>query len=150
MRHERRKKGQRGAAVVEFAVIAPLLLVLVFGIIEFSILLFDKAMITNASREGARVGIVYRGPDTPRPSNAEIEQVVESYCEEHLISFDPAAELVIGIDPNDVASRTEGVSLTVTVTYPFRFLVFSNLLGLVGGGLADVLTLNAVTVMRME
>jgi Flp pilus assembly protein TadG len=49
---------QRGAAVVEFAFVLPLLLVILFGIIEFSFLLYDKAMLTNASREGARVGIV--------------------------------------------------------------------------------------------
>ena len=53
-------KRQEGASAVEFAIILPLLLILVFGIIEFSILFYDKAMITNASREGARVGIVYR------------------------------------------------------------------------------------------
>jgi Flp pilus assembly protein TadG len=35
---------------------------LLFGIIEFGIILYDKAMITNASREGARAGIVYSEP----------------------------------------------------------------------------------------
>ena len=47
-------KCQRGAAAVEFAIVLPLLLVFVFGIIEFGFLLYDKAVITNASREGAR------------------------------------------------------------------------------------------------
>ena len=49
-------KGNNGASAVEFAVVLPLL-VLPFGIIEFSLALYDKAMITNASREGARAGI---------------------------------------------------------------------------------------------
>lgn len=49
----------KGAAVVEFAVVLPILLLLVFGIIEFGFLLYNKAMLTNASREAARVGIVY-------------------------------------------------------------------------------------------
>ena len=51
---------QKGAAIVEFAIILPLLLLLIFGMIEFSLLMYNKAMITNASREGARRGIVYR------------------------------------------------------------------------------------------
>jgi len=142
-----REKKQRGAAVVEFAVIVPLLLVIVFGIIEFSILLFDKAMITNASREGARAGIVYMGPGEPRVPDGDITDVVENYCEEHLISFGAGSTL------NTVISRTgnaSGDTLTVIVEYPFRFLVFSNLLGLFGGGIADVLNLSAVTVMRLE
>jgi Flp pilus assembly protein TadG len=50
---------QKGAAAIEFAVILPLLLVIIFGIIEFSVYFFDKAVITNASREGARAGVVF-------------------------------------------------------------------------------------------
>ena len=45
-------KDQDGATVVEFALVLPLLVVFIFGIIEFSLLLYNKAMITNASREG--------------------------------------------------------------------------------------------------
>jgi Flp pilus assembly protein TadG len=41
---------ESGAALVEFAIVLPLLLVLIFGMIEFSVMLYDKAMITNASR----------------------------------------------------------------------------------------------------
>ena len=59
-------KKEEGASAIEFALVLPLLLVLVFGIIEFSILFYDKAMLTNASREGARVGIVYRYQDAQK------------------------------------------------------------------------------------
>ena len=55
---------QRGAAAVEFAIIAPLLFTIIFGIIEFSLLFYDKAVITNASREGARFGIVFDDSQT--------------------------------------------------------------------------------------
>ena len=51
-------KNQRGASAIEFAIVFPLLVLLLFGIIEFSLILYDKVMITNASREGARAGIV--------------------------------------------------------------------------------------------
>ncbi|MGD8892889.1 MAG: pilus assembly protein, partial [Desulfobacterales bacterium] len=53
---------QNGATVVEFAIILPLLIVFLFGIIEFGLLLYNKQVITNASREGARAGLVVRDP----------------------------------------------------------------------------------------
>jgi Flp pilus assembly protein TadG len=51
----RRDRGQRGAVVVEFALIVPMLLLLLFGIIEFGYMLNRDIMIGNASRDGARV-----------------------------------------------------------------------------------------------
>jgi Flp pilus assembly protein TadG len=150
-------KNQKGAAVVEFAVIAPLLLVILFGIIEFSILMFDKAMLTNASREGARAGIVFVDDRADNVDDLEnkINQVVRDYCEDHLISFGSGSSLNIDIswEDGDDANTTlydSGDSLTVAVDYDFRFLVFSNLLALLGGNMGDVLNLQAVTVMRLE
>jgi len=69
---------------VEFAIILPLLALLVFGIVELTFALYDKAMITNASREGARVGIVYR---IPAVTDSEISSVVNNYLGSHLITF---------------------------------------------------------------
>lgn len=48
-----RKK--RGAAIIEFAVLLPLLLIIVFGIIEFGFLWLQSHYIANAAREGARI-----------------------------------------------------------------------------------------------
>ena len=50
--------------MVEFAIVLPLLLMLIFGMIEFSVMLYDKAMLTNATREGARFGILFVGTAT--------------------------------------------------------------------------------------
>ena len=142
-------KRQEGASAVEFAIILPLLLILVFGIIEFSILFYDKAMITNASREGAREGIVYRyDPDgvLNHPSDSEIVATVAQYVQNHLISFDSDDVVTTTITrPGD----SPGDSLTVTVNYDYTFLVFDSLLSLVGGSL-DGISLDAVTIMRME
>ena len=49
--------------MVELAIILPILLIVLFGLIEFGFILYDKAVITNASREGARQGIVYRADE---------------------------------------------------------------------------------------
>jgi Flp pilus assembly protein TadG len=135
----RKINNQNGAALVEFAIVLPLLLMLIFGMIEFSILLYDKAMITNASREGARAGIVY----SPTPlTNGEIELMVETNLETHLISFDGASK------PEVTAGQCTGTGapLTVTVTYPYNFLVLPNFVQ----SLSGTLTLSAQTVMRCE
>ena len=142
-------KRQEGASAVEFAIILPLLLILVFGIIEFSILFYDKAMITNASREGARVGIVYRyqdgGPN--HPDDTEIASAIVQYCQDHLITFGSGT---LTIPASGRTGDSPGDSLTVTVNYDYNFLVFDSLLSLVGGSFLNGISLDAVTVMRLE
>ena len=136
------KNNQNGAAAVEFAIVLPLLVTLVFGIIEFSILFYNKAMITNASREGARAGIVYAYPN--RMSDAEIESVVDTYCGNNLITFGSGTHT-----PSVTVTRSgneTGDDLTVTVGYHYDFLVLPNFISTLMGGL----NLSAVTVMRME
>ena len=50
----RDRHGERGAAAVEFAFVLPVLLLLVLGLIEFSLLFNAQISVTNAAREGAR------------------------------------------------------------------------------------------------
>ena len=144
-----KEKRQEGASAIEFVLVLQLLLILVFGIIEFSILFYDKAMITNASREGAREGIVYRyDPDggLNHPDDAEIVATVAQYVQNHLISFVASDVVTTTIKrPGD----SPGDPLTVTVNYDYNFLVFDSLLSLVGGSL-DEISLDAVTIMRLE
>ena len=146
LKMDKKAKRQEGASAVEFALILPLLLILVFGIIEFSILFYDKAMITNASREGAREGIVYDyDPDggLNHPDDAEIVATVAQYVQNHLISFGASSVVSTTITR---AGDAAGDALTVTVNYDYNFLVFDSLLSLVGGPIL----LDAVTVMRLE
>jgi Flp pilus assembly protein TadG len=142
-------RNENGGTMVEFAIISPLLFILLFGIIEFAVLLFDKATITNASREGARAGIVFNfDPSGPtRISDDQIRTIVSNYCASHLISFGSGSTLTTLITRT---GSEEGANLTVTVNYPYRFLAFSNLIALFGGSAASPLNLNAVTVMRLE
>ncbi len=51
-------RNQTGSAAVEFALVLPLLLLILFGTIEYGILMYDQSVITNAAREGARWGAV--------------------------------------------------------------------------------------------
>ena len=141
MRYIRKIWEQEGAAATEFAIVLPLLLVLVFGIIEFSILLYDKAMITNASREGARAGIVYSYPD--RISDSKITEVINTYCSSHLITFGTGTLPVLEIARSGTSA---GDSLTVTVRYKYDFLVLPNFIASLVGGTV----IAGQTTMRME
>jgi Flp pilus assembly protein TadG len=49
------KRGERGAAAVEFALVLPILLLLVFGIVEFSRAYHVQSTLSGAAREGVRV-----------------------------------------------------------------------------------------------
>jgi Flp pilus assembly pilin Flp len=51
-------KGQDGAAAVEFALLLPLLVVLLFGVIQFGTAFNTRIQATNAAREGARMAVV--------------------------------------------------------------------------------------------
>ena len=87
-------KNQDGATIVEFALIAPLLFLLIFGIIEFSLLLFNKHIITNSSREGARAGVVARenrfvnNPgDGSLIDDIDVDGTVNDWIANHLVTF---------------------------------------------------------------
>jgi Flp pilus assembly protein TadG len=130
-------KSQNGVAAIEFAIILPLLVLLLFGTVEFGLLLYNQQVITNASREGARAGIVAQSPRLP---DAQIAAVVTSYCGGNLITFGSPTT------PNSVITRTGSTfqsDLTVDVTYNYSFLVLSSF----GFG---PLNLTARTVMKME
>ena len=94
-----KKNGQRGAALVEFTLIIPLLLLFLFGLIEFSVILYDKAVVTNASREVARAWITYRD-DADKLDRAGIQAIIDTYTIDRLISFGGAG-LTITTDPTD-------------------------------------------------
>jgi Flp pilus assembly protein TadG len=136
-------KDQKGASAVEFAIVLPVLLMILFGIIEFSVAFFDKAMITNASREGARAGIVLRNPPL---TDVEITDIVNNYLSGSLINFSGTTIPDIIVTPQDTSTLTTGDPLTVMVSYPFNFYVLPGFVA----ALMDGLTLNATTIMNME
>jgi Flp pilus assembly protein TadG len=139
-------KDENGGTLSEFAIIGPFLFLLLFGIIEFGVLLHDRAIIINASREGARAGIVFSHPDPV--SDTDIQQVVTNYCGTYLISLGSGST-----SPTTTITRNgnaPGDALTVTINYTYQFLVFSNLLSLVSGGSIGPINLEGETVMRME
>lgn len=128
----------QGAVAAEFALLLPVLLTILFGIIEFGMIMYSREVVTNASREGARAGIV-QGP--PKRTEAEIIAIANAYLTN------------TGINPADVTFTVagEGLSnpntLTVAATYPYNFLI--PYIPAVTG-IPNPLILTAQTVMRHE
>ena len=139
---------QKGAAAVEAAIIFMLLLAFIFGIIEFGLLFFNKQMMTNASREGARAGIVLgigRSGGTTAPYLIVSANTARQFCEQHLITFGSGALSILAsyTDRDGNGTPTRGDDLIVRLAYDFDFLFISAL------GIGPV-TLNAVSTMKLE
>lgn len=130
-------KRQDGTVAVEFALVLPILMLLTFGITDFGLALYSKEVLTNASREGARAGIIIA---TPRPTATAIETVVKSYLTSAGWDASKATITVTG------AQGSSGGALTVTANYPYSFLVLANFIQ----GFSKDIALSAQTVMYLE
>jgi len=110
---------QKGQALVELALILPLLLLLVFGIIEFGRALYIKNTLSNAAREGARRAAVTT-PWTTAQTDA-LKDYVKS-----TIQVDQAGIVItISSAPNSPPLSGQGDSVTVNVALPFTPVVGS-------------------------
>lgn len=132
-----RRKGEKGAAAVEFALVLPLLVVLLVGMMEFGLALWRQEMITNATREAARAGIV---AGDPRLTEAEIQAVLEANLA--TAGIDPLATTISIVGEGGPS----GDPLTVSVVYPYQFIVLDRFVSVLGASM----NLSAQTVMFME
>lgn len=125
-------KNHKGQALVEFAIILPVILLLVMGIFQFGMMLNSYLTIENASREGARAGIV-------GSSDAEIQELI--------IAISPILDplnVTVDITPNET-DRGSGDTLTVKVTYNYKLTV-----PIISSLFNNVIVLNGQTSMRVE
>lgn len=125
-------KNKKGQSLVEFAIILPLLLLIVMAIIEFGMMLNSYIALENASREGARIGII-------GSSNSEIQN--------QIITISPSLNsslLTVNITPSE-SSRRSGDPLTVRLTYNYNLTV-----PVISSLFNKVIILNAETTMRIE
>ena len=76
----RRVRGERGATIVEFAVVAPLLFFMLGGMLDIGLTVLGRSVATGAAREGARVGIIaFENADVlASPTNAGIKDAVDA------------------------------------------------------------------------
>ncbi|MBC2705442.1 TadE/TadG family type IV pilus assembly protein [Desulfobacula sp.] len=140
-------KNQRGGAAVEFAIVVPLLALILFGTIDFALLFYNKQVLTNASREGARSAIVadnwgsqYVDGVLTITDVTEFKIIIETYCSNRLISLGGANDL----DSDQISVDDDPADfITVTVPYNYEHL-FSSITG------AGTTTITGKTVMRQE
>ena len=142
----------RGVAIVEFAIIAPLLFTLIFGIIEFGFYLYNQEMLTNAAREGARAGIVATDPRVPATGDNSIEYVVQHYCADHMITFGNKNNPIL--DPNPpsgyAADAEFGDQLVVRVKYHYSFFVLPSFIPGIQKLQTEIENMVATATMRYE
>jgi Flp pilus assembly protein TadG len=92
---------QRGVALVEFAIVLPLLVIFMYGIITFSVAILNKHIMTNATREGARVATLYGG------EVSQAKPTTENYLNGKLINFGAAAEPIVTVTTTPTATGTD-------------------------------------------
>ncbi len=105
---------QRGQALVEFALVLPLLVTLLFGIVQFGIAFNNYLVLTDAVRAGARTAAVSR--TAPDPVAAGTSAVQRSAA-----NLDPSA-LQVGVEAPEGWRR--GRDVTVSASYPYSIDVF--------------------------
>ena len=122
---------------MEFALLLPVLMMVLFGIIEFGMALYRQAILTNASREGARLGIVQ---SIPAITNAAVDARIDAY-----LTAAGIAPGTVTRTPPPVLTGGTNSNVTVTLTLPYTFVTLPGLTGL-----TPTINLVARTVMRHE
>jgi Flp pilus assembly protein TadG len=131
--HSRVRLGDRGAAAVEFALILPLLLLFLFGVVQFGFLFSVYNTMTHAAREGAR------GMAVEQLNEADGELLTRAR-----LSVYGGLPFTVVTDAPDPSVSTD-LDVTVAVSVPMADAMFVDVLGL-----ADGQTISTQVVMRRE
>ncbi|MDR7866091.1 MAG: pilus assembly protein [Sporomusaceae bacterium] len=99
-------RNRRGQAIVEFALVLPVFLLLLVGMMEFGLVLHDYVTVAEAARVGARAASVHK-------DNATITAATKNAAPG--LSAD---QLTVTITPDVLTARTTDTAVTVTVVYP--------------------------------
>jgi hypothetical protein len=119
---KRRKSGIRyqAQAVVEFAIVLPVLLILLIGLVNLGILINAQIVLTQAAWEGARTGA------TLDPASGEGDLEINGAVQAALIGLNDPTAVAITIDPDESARaamtwpKPRGEPLTVDLSYPIN------------------------------
>jgi Flp pilus assembly protein TadG len=141
--HLRRAADDRGAELIELAIVFPILLLLVAGMVDFGFLFQRYEVVTNAAREGARLGSL------PGYDQADVVARVQSYLQSSGLS-ETAVTTLDTVTPLALASGPSIPVARVVVTYPSRFSFIGPVAAMVGGTGWGTITLTSQSVMRLE
>lgn len=138
----RRLASEKGAELIEFALVFPLLLLVMVGIMDFGLLFQRYETVTNAAREGARVAVL------PGYAQADVQARVTQYLTAAGLTATPTFAYTA---PQALNVGGACVTLTgVTVGYPYQYLFIGNITTLFGGSAFATTTLTATARMRYE
>jgi Flp pilus assembly protein TadG len=138
---ERRWGSERGAELIEFAIVLPILMLLVAGIFDFGMMFRTFEAVTNAAREGARVAVL-----PGYEQNVDVQSRVNAYLNASGLNN---ANLVTSPNITVVTSAGTFTARQVTVTYAYPFVVLGGIAPLFGGSFGTI-NLTARSVMRTE
>jgi Flp pilus assembly protein TadG len=130
------RRNRRAAAAVEFAIVAPVFFLLIFGMIEYGRMVMVQQVITNASREGARLAVL------DGANYEEIKSQVNDYLNSASID---AVNALVTVEPDPPTNAGFGEPITVSVSIAFTKVSWLPSPMYLGGK-----TLTATTVMRRE
>jgi len=121
------RRSERGTAVVEFALVAPLLFLIVFGIVDFGRALNYYNDLTQLAGQGARAAAVDRNPDgtpvgAPVTNDGQCQSVTYSIQCQLVNTYTTTAELKSGISVCIPSLPAVGSPVTVRATYTFTFI----------------------------
>jgi Flp pilus assembly protein TadG len=147
-----RVRSQRGAELIEFALVLPLLLLVVLGIVDFGFLFQRMEVVTNAAREGARLGVL------PSYTSTDACNRVLNYMQTGGLTTSASCPTSGSDNPQIVVNQSYPISIAgggtvtgtrVAVTYNYSYLFIGPIARLFGGSLSSV-PVNGVAVMRNE
>jgi len=148
----RRKNGEKGQALVEFALLVPIFAILLFAIVDFGMGFYSWITVTNSAREGARVGAVHAPlgvASSPCFGKASLEQCIYDRVLDSADLADEATKMTVTITN---AQGQSGESVVVKVDYGYDLI--TPLAGLVqfisGDTIGPTLNLSSTADMRLE
>jgi len=130
-----RKRGEKGASLVEFAMVAPFLILLLFGIIEFAWVFATNLDVKHGAREGARITAV----NTPDTGNVDLAAEICSRMD--LVGSNTLTSITWASDTTPAV----GEGVTVTVSTPLTTLT-----GIMDWAFGGVPTLDSTVEIRIE
>lgn len=128
------RRVRRGAALVEFAIVAPILFLLIFGMIEYGRMVMVQQVLTNASREGCRIAVL------DGTTTVDVNTTISNYLTAAKITG-----ATVTVTPNPPNNAGYGAPVTVKVSVAFNKVSWLPTPLFIGGK-----TLSASTVMRRE
>lgn len=135
----------KGAELIEFALVLPMLLLVFAAIVDFGFLFQRYEVLINAAREGARLGVLDGYVE------ADVDARVTSYLDASGLTGAQPTDIDVTYDTLELTPGGKVINvITVVVEYPANFFTLSPIAAMVTGGSFSTLTLRASSTMRTE